>query len=313
MPDITHEFERCVELAWQRRAETEAERGGSDTGTTTVEKPAQKPTPPDLTKPKHDMYLQNSYLVARQLDVLYQTIRAITPAYLNLGSISQSAGRLRPDSITSKRDASGTSAIAQLSGLMGRWLRLGKRRLTSNECEDIDGEIKNSVRQLLAQIQELEEFSKQLTQKAQIEGQSDAKALLKRLVGAFDPRNLSGLRSAGVVSHYEIQAAHRSAVTWWLSHRLMEVNKLHAKMQRIRLGQKMEREIRAEEARRMSKREEEGNGRRGSQYMSHLNSLGEQEKEEGFIHQLSEQEQKQLQVENETVLKELDSTLDQVK
>ena len=49
--------------------------------------------------------------------------------------------------------------------------------------------------------------------------------------------------SSTVISHHEIQAAHRSAVSWWLNHRLMQVNKLHAKMQRIRLGQKLEREI----------------------------------------------------------------------
>ena len=56
----------------------------------------------------------------------------------------------------SAKDIGGANSSASLSSMMDRWTRIGKRRLTANECEDIDGEVKNSVRQLLSQIQDLE-------------------------------------------------------------------------------------------------------------------------------------------------------------
>ncbi|KAJ1920817.1 hypothetical protein H4219_001053 [Mycoemilia scoparia] len=336
MPDITLEFQKYVEKA-QNDLKTNSDADNLSGGLNEKKGPAKESIEKSaLGRPKTDKYLTDAYIIAQQLDILGRTLQIVKPAYLNTGTLSQRGMRSRY--ISEKRySTEKDEKTSRLEDITSRWANMGKRRLNPSECEDIDSEVKNSVRKLLSMIKGQEKIAEELLKIDQEKEAGDVKHLLRRLVNVFDPRNAgralnegSGANSSSssgssgkvapeILSHTEIKAAHRSAVTWWLNHRLMQISKAHASMQRTRLNQKLEREMKqvAAGSNKTQSKHQPPHNSAATTHLEDYNKNGmpgdDNDNDNDLSVQLSEQERQQLQIENEDVLKELDSTLDQVR
>ncbi|KAJ2812314.1 hypothetical protein H4S07_001480 [Coemansia furcata] len=245
----------------------------------------------NLSQPTGNLFLAEAYIIARHLNDLRVRIVDIRPAYLNLQTRHKQAA---------PRHTGATAAGKQGLG------RLAPVRLTDPERDEIDRGIKTAVRQMLSKIQSLNEVGE-----AELESFDDtvsAGVLLRRLVGALDPRKAGG-HGAETGTRPELTplgrrdtlAAHQSSVVWWLNSTLQKTNKVHAEMQELHLRQKLERQ-----------RGALSQARAQPTVPSHSVQSDVRENDEMLRH-LSEQELQQLQMENNNMVQEFESALDKIR
>ncbi|KAJ2097362.1 hypothetical protein IW146_010200 [Coemansia sp. RSA 922] len=240
----------------------------------------------NLSQPTGNIFLAEAYIIARHLSALRARIVDIRPAYLNLQT----------------RHKQAASRPAGKQGLG----RLAPMRLTDPERDEIDRGIKTAVKQMLNKIQSLNELGE-----AELESVDDtvsASVLLKRLVGALDPRKAGGHGTESgtrpeltPLGRRDTLAAHQSSVVWWLNSTLQKTNKVHAEMQELHLRQKLERQrgiLSQARARPTAPSSgERSDGRENDEVLRHL----------------SEQELQQLQMENKNMVEEFESALDKIR
>ncbi|KAJ2734105.1 hypothetical protein IW152_002547 [Coemansia sp. BCRC 34962] len=282
--DITSDFKGLV----RRHVSTQqAQLPAGEKSTKRVD--VLPPNHANLSQPTGNLFLAEAYIIAKHLHALRARIIDIRPAYLNLQTrykqaVSRQAG----------------AAAAKKQGLS----RLASVRLTDPERDEIDRGIKTAVRQMLSKIQSLNELGE--AELELVEDNVNASVLLKRLVGALDPRkaggngNESGTRpELAPLGRRDTLAAHQSSVVWWLNSTLQKANKVHAEMQELHLRQKLERQ------RGLLSRAQPAAPRSGER-------LGGGENDELLQH-LSEQELQQLQAENKSMVQEFESALDTIR
>ncbi|KAJ2231582.1 hypothetical protein H4R99_004082 [Coemansia sp. RSA 1722] len=299
--DVTKDFRKLVTQETAKR-QSDVPKTEKDTGRFDILPPRR----PDFTQPAKNAFLAEAYIIAKHLQSLRVRIVEVRPAYLNLQSRKHS-----------RRPAASAAAGDDSLGGLGR---LGAARLSDPERDEIDRGIKLAIKQMLNKIHSLGQLADATLEKIsheENEKTDSAKVLLKRLVGALDPRNASrqpdraadGSVLSLSLSKHDLVAAHQSSVIWWLNSLLQKTNKIHAEMQEVYLRQKLERQ------RGLLSRQQQ------QQLAGTTNTTGgtateseqaEKDQEEMLSH-LSQQELKMLQEENRTMLNEFESALDQVR
>ncbi|KAJ2747116.1 hypothetical protein GGI20_000821 [Coemansia sp. BCRC 34301] len=242
----------------------------------------------NLSQPTDNLFLAEAYIIAKHLHGLRARIVDIRPAYLNLQTRHKQ------------------QALSRHTGAAPG--RLAPVRLSDPERDEIDRSIKTAVKQMLNKIQSLNELGE-----AKLESVDDtesASMLLRRLVGALDPRKAGGHGAAAgarseltPLSRRDTLAAHQSSIVWWLNSTLQKANKVHAGMQELYLRQKLERQRSA-----LS----QARAQPGSPNSSVKNNSGSGEQDEVLRH-LSEQELQQLQMENKNMVQEFESALGKIR
>ncbi|KAJ2162025.1 hypothetical protein GGF46_001017 [Coemansia sp. RSA 552] len=243
-------------------------------------KGAQVPVPAprrvDFTRPAQNAFLSEAYIIAKHLHSLHQRLVELQPAYLNL------PGRSRALRST---------------------IRTAGAKLSDPERDEIDNGIKAAVRQMLAKIKSLNELGEALLDN--INEDEGARELLRRLVGALDPRK-AGNPSGGsqVLGKRDTVAALQSSVVWWLNARLRQANQLHAEMQEQYLRQKLDRQrgLLAQQQRK----------RKQASQAAHAESRQPPEDDE-LLQTLSQQQLQQLQEENRTMADHFEGMLDSIR
>ncbi|KAJ2685738.1 hypothetical protein IWW39_004088 [Coemansia spiralis] len=238
----------------------------------------------NLAQPTGNLFLAEAYIIAKHLYGLRARIIDIRPAYLNLQTRHK-------------------QAVSRQAGKQGMG-RLASVRLTDPERDEIDRGIKTAVRQMLSKIQSLNELGE--AELESVEDNVNAGVLLKRLVGALDPRKAGGHGAESetrpeltLMGRRDTLAAHQSSIVWWLNSTLQKANKVHAEMQELHLRQKLERQ------RGLLSRAQPAASSSGER-------LGGAENDEVLQH-LSEQELQQLQMENKNMVQEFESALDTIR
>ncbi|KAJ1718919.1 hypothetical protein LPJ53_006218 [Coemansia erecta] len=176
---------------------------------------------------------------------------------------------------------------------------------------------------MLAKIQSLNELAETALENIPKNAREDienAKVLFRRLIGALDPRNADtkhGAASSAAshpglpmeMSRRDVLAAHQSSVIWWLNSLLQKTNKVHAEMQELYLRQKLERQ------RSLLSQQQQQSGVSATRSTSvpdeKRNGRGSDQNE--ILNHLSPQELKALQTENQNMVLEFESALDQVR
>ncbi|KAJ2080801.1 hypothetical protein H4R24_002805 [Coemansia sp. RSA 988] len=238
----------------------------------------------DFTRPPNNAFLSEAYIIAKHLHSLQQRILDVRPAYLCL---PQSARHRRP----------GQRTVGERT----------RTKLSDPERDELDRSIKTAVREVLTKIQSLSELGEYLLES--VESNEGAKELFHRLVGALDPRKAAGKDgSSGTallttkLSKRDAVAALQSSVVWWLNARLRSTNQIHAEMQEQYLRQKLNRQ------RSLLQKQD----RNSVTKFSDLEPKQLPEDDE-MLQSLSEEQLQQLRTENETMVEEFESTLDQIR
>ncbi|KAJ2319581.1 hypothetical protein H4S02_004317 [Coemansia sp. RSA 2611] len=260
--DLTHSFRTLVQQ----------ETSKQHARLSTSEKPS---TRPDLFPPKRpslahptNAFLSEAYILAKHLHSLRQRVLDIRPAYLNL-----------PQTARQRR-------------------AVGRTKLSDPERDEIDQSVKATVRSMLGQIQSLNELGDSMVE--QIEDDEGPRELLRRFVGALDPRNAGRPAQSTRLSRRDSMAALHSSVVWWLNARLRRTHQIHAEMQDLYLQHKLERQ-RGLLQQQQHQREHTRNMR-----SSNL------QRDDEVLQSLSPQQLQQLQAENETMVGEFEHMLDSV-
>ncbi|KAJ1727196.1 hypothetical protein LPJ61_004707 [Coemansia biformis] len=236
----------------------------------------------DFSRPAGNVFLSEAYIIARHLQSLRRRILDIRPAYLNLPK----SGRHR-------------RGPAERAG----------GRLSDPERDEIDRGIKTAVREVLAKIQSLGEMGEVLLDA--MPSDESAGELFRRFVGALDPRKAGssgGVQAAGALNEAtgrlgrrDTAAAQQSSVVWWLNSRLRQTNQIHAEMQEEYLCQKLERQ------RGLLQQQRPAAAAAASP------ASGARPEQDELLQSLSEQQLQQLRTENDSMLHEFESTLDQIR
>ncbi|KAJ2005679.1 hypothetical protein GGI04_002148 [Coemansia thaxteri] len=259
----------------------------------------------NLSQPLSNVFLAEAYIIAKHLQALQARIVDIRPAYLNLQS-HRKQQTLAPQHAGALTTGHGQGAS-----------RLAPLKLTDPERDEIDRSIKTAVRQMLSKIQSLNELGE-----AELEAIDDTESagmLLRRLVGALDPRKAgrgvgvkggaslgSGDQSEALqLGQRDTLAAHQSSVVWWLNSTLQRANKVHAEMQELYLRQKLERQRGALSLARAPLPKTSNSGR--------VSAERESSEQDEILRHLSKQELQQLQIENDSMVQEFESALNQIR
>ncbi|KAJ2483858.1 hypothetical protein IWW56_000004 [Coemansia sp. RSA 2131] len=261
--DLTGSFRKLVQQETSKRL---AQLSGG-------EKPTARP---DLFPPKrldfahpNNAFLAEAYIIAKHLHSLRQSILQIRASYLGLPR--------------STRQASPHGA--------------SRSKLSDPERDEIDQGIRTTVRKMFLQIKALTNVGNgQLDAMHDDEG---ARELLRRFVGALDPRKAHGGVESVRLSRRDAAAAMHSSVVWWLNARLRKTNQLHGEMQELHLRQKLERQ------RGLLLQTQERNAKPAD--------LGPRGTHDEVLQSLSPQQLLQLQEENSTMASEFENMLDSVK
>ncbi|KAJ2892832.1 hypothetical protein GGI21_005524, partial [Coemansia aciculifera] len=246
----------------------------------------------NLTQPTDNLFLAEAYIIAKHLHGLRARIVDIRPAYLNLQTRHKQASLLR--------HAGAAATTANKQGL-GRFATV---RLSDPERDEIDRGIKAAVKQMLQKIQSLNELGS--AELESVDETESAGVLLRRLVGALDPRKAGGGHGAAVgtkpdltpLGRRDTQAAHQSSVVWWLNSTLQKTNKVHAEMQELYLRQKLERQRSVL----VQARSQPTNSTSAEQRANGGNGSGGGGDQDEMLQHLSEQELQQLQAENKNMV-----------
>ncbi|KAJ2170894.1 hypothetical protein GGH16_003137 [Coemansia sp. RSA 560] len=262
--DLTGSFRKLVQ---QETSKRQAQLSGS-------EKPTARP---DLFPPKridfahpNNAFLAEAYIIAKHLHSLRQSILQIRASYLSLPRSSRQAG------------THGASRSSKLS---------------DPERDEIDQGIRTTVRKMFLQIKVLTNVGE-----AQLDAMHDdegARELLRRFVGALDPRKAHTGAESVRLSRRDAAAAMHSSVVWWLNARLRKTNQMHGEMQELHLRQKLERQ------RGLLQQTQERNAKPAD--------LGPRGTHDEVLQSLSPQQLQQLQEENSTMASEFENMLDTVK
>ncbi|KAJ2505212.1 hypothetical protein IWW47_002150 [Coemansia sp. RSA 2052] len=288
--DLTSDFKS---LARRHTSKQQAQLSASEKSTERFD--VLPPKRANLSQPTGNVFLAEAYIIAKHLHGLRARIVDIRPAYLNL----QTRHKQAPP-----RHAGATAGKQGLG-------RFAPVRLSDPERDEIDRSIKTAVKQMLNKIQSLNELGE--AELESVEDTEGAGVLLRRLVGALDPRKAGGHgASAGARSDLtplgrrDTLAAHQSSVVWWLNSTLQKTNKVHAEMQELYLRQKLERQRSfLSQARAQPATSSSANG------TSDVRSDGGDQDE--VLRHLSEQELQQLQMENKNMVQEFESALDKIR
>ncbi|KAJ2343568.1 hypothetical protein IWW50_002118 [Coemansia erecta] len=268
--DLTGSFRKLVQQETSRR----------QAQLSTSEKPT---TRPDLFPAKridfahpNNAFLSEAYIIAKHLHSLRQSILSIRAAYLNIP--------------TSGRHIS-SHAKATRGG-----------RLSDPERDEIDQGVRSTVRQMLVQIKALTNVGEEMLDTIDDSDDGGARELLRRFVGALDPRKAGKGAEGMQMSRRDAAAALQSSVVWWLNARLRGANQMHGEMQDLYLRQKLERQ------RGMQQQQQQ---RQRNVMPADLGSRPAEQDE--VLRSLSPQQLQQLQEENSTMVSEFENMLDSVK
>lgn len=232
------------------------------------------------TKPGKDsktVFLSEACIIAKHLNSLRGRIVGLRPAYLNLQTAKSN--------------------------------RHHATRLTDPERDQIDRSIKDTIRQMLDKVQSLNQIGEAALELLEDKDShlETARVLFGRLVDALDPRHANnndggeaetvkgGMFGLTKLGKRDTLAAHQSSIIWWLNSRLRTTNKVHADMQELYLNQKLERQ------------RNYVNSSKKNQTYTNNNHHDE------LLNHLSEQELQQLQLENESMVGEFESALNQIQ
>ncbi|KAJ2762439.1 hypothetical protein IWQ57_005798 [Coemansia nantahalensis] len=269
--DVTGTFRRLVQQAASAAAAAAEAAGSREKRTARPD--ILPPRRPDFARPAGNVFLCEAYIIARHLREVRQRILGIRPAYLNL-----------PAGGAGRRGA----------------------RLSDPERDEIDRGIKAAVCQVLDRIQALGELgAAQLDAMPADEGAAE---LLRRLVGALDPRRAgapSEPQPPPRLSRRDAAAALQSSVVWWLNARLRQTNQIHAEMQEEYLRQKLERQRGLLPAKRPAAA--------APAAVAAGDDSGPRAAQDELLQSLSPQQLQQLRTENDSMLAEFESTLDQIR
>ncbi|KAJ2787133.1 hypothetical protein GGI15_000962 [Coemansia interrupta] len=300
--DITGDFRKLARQETTKR-QSSLPKGQKDLGRFDILPPRR----PDFSHPEGNAFLAEAYIVAKHLQSLRVRIVDIRPAYLNLQSRSH-ARRL---------GALGTAAGG------GGYGRQSSAKLSDPERDDIDRGIKQAIRQMLAKIQSLNELAETTLENMPNDAREElenAKVLFRRLLGALDPRNADAKHDTASspasqpglpmeMSRRDVLAAHQSSVIWWLNSLLQKTNKIHAEMQELYLRQKLERQ-RNLLSQQQQQQQSVASVARTTSVSDDKHSARNSDQNEILSH-LSPQELKALQTENQNIVLEFESALDQ--
>ncbi|CAG8524132.1 16491_t:CDS:2 [Acaulospora colombiana] len=238
-----------------------------------------------------DEFLKEAYRIASHINNLRNFLISIRKAYLNTSRQSplSKASSCVPLSIDGSSDQGLTST------------RIGSfTTLTDKQRDEIDSQAKTIIQQCLERIKKLEE-AEQVRQNSIL-----SNTWTKILSTAFS------------YEECDILAAIRSSVTWYLNKRLTEVSKIQKDQQEARITREIER--------RESTLYKTPTVKSNAQKQS-LQTLIKEEKEvssenEGIVgsidgddieQHLSVEQKMMLEVENESMIKELATELEQIK
>ncbi|KAJ2784793.1 hypothetical protein H4R18_000920 [Coemansia javaensis] len=285
--DITSSFRRLVQQQYQEKKQNKSRAA----------LPPARPDilPPrriDFARPADNAFLGEAYIIARHLRALRQRIVDVRPAYLAL-----------------PKGARGAEVAA--AGVV-------RVRLSDPERDEIDRGIKTAVREVMAKIQSLGELGEALLDA--VPDDDSARDLLRRLVGALDPRRAgaNGERTAAAaagglhepasrLSKRDAAAALQGSVLWWLNSRLRTTNQIHAEMQEERLRQRLERQ------RGLLKHQQSSSSSPPPLDSSSNNNNKVTSVRDEVLQSLSEQQLQQLRVENDEMVGEFENALDQIR
>ncbi|KAJ1644620.1 hypothetical protein J3B02_005381 [Coemansia erecta] len=291
--DITKDFRKLVTQETAER-QKDLPKSEKDTGRFDILPPRR----PDFTQPAKNAFMAEAYIIAKHIQSLRVQIVEVRPAYLNLQQSRQHRAGLG---------------------------RHGAARLSDPERDEIDQGIKLAIKQMLSKIQSLGQLADATLDKiSDKEGEKadSARVLLKRLVGALDPRN-AGKQSDSTadgsvlplaLSKRDIVAAHQSSVIWWLNSLLQKTNKVHAEMQELYLRQKLERQrglVSRQQQQQQQQQKDVSPIKSGE--AGRADSEQAQKDQEEMLSHLSQQELQMLQEENRSMLNQFESALDQVR
>ncbi|KAJ1895815.1 hypothetical protein LPJ66_004359 [Kickxella alabastrina] len=290
--DITSDFRKLARQETTKR-QAQLPKKERDTGRLDILPPKRA----NFSQPANNAFLTEAYIIAKHLRALRERIVGIRPAYLNLQSRQQT-----------RRPATDFHGLGRQSAV----------KLSDPERDEIDRGIKQAVRQMMGKIQSLTQLGEATLDAItdnNDQGIEGAKILIRRLVGALDPRKAGKLpgdttelaSQPGLpleLSRRDVVAAHQSSVIWYLNSLLQKTNKVHAEMQELYLRQKLERQRGV-----LSQQQPKQMLSKGAATVSEKQGSEQDE----MLSHLSQQELKMLQTENHNMVQEFESALDQIR
>ncbi|KAL1921929.1 uncharacterized protein VTP21DRAFT_10571 [Calcarisporiella thermophila] len=255
-----------------------------------------------------DTFTNEAYRIVSRIEDLRKFLIKIRRAYLNPGG-RISTGPKSSEKLHQIDSNSRTDPFAQYAS---------STSLTDKERDEIDFNAKILIRQCMERIKELEEADKLRQEKMKnLPMNKFAKFLAQTLFSA--EREQDWL------------TAHRTGVIWYLNNRLMEVSDIQKTQQEQRMSKQLERRefalnrsIAARRAIQKKQAEQEYSDTHHTEAPSTtVNSnldtptngtnFEEEDSHPEFEEELSSQEKSLLQLENDAIMRELETTADQVK
>ncbi|CAG8636783.1 9822_t:CDS:2 [Ambispora gerdemannii] len=214
MADLTVEFRRIV----------------TKLDVSTTEKPKRADILPPTKKSFrniNDPFLKEAYEIASHINNLKAFLLSIRKVYLNLSR----------NSVGSLRKTTGNNAISSFSDIEKNVLspNVGAsiQTLTDKERDDIDLHAKVIMQKCMDRIKKLEEAEEGVGVNTARQNSIMSNPLLKILPNLRTPEE------------HDIIAAHRSSVTWFLNMQLMQASKIQKDLQESRIRKEIEKRERS--------------------------------------------------------------------
>ncbi|CAG8515852.1 1317_t:CDS:2 [Ambispora leptoticha] len=291
MADLTVEFRRIV----------------TNLDVSTTEKPKRTDILPPTKKNFHnvnDSFLKEAYEIASHINNLKAFLLSIRKVYLNLSHSSVGVGsprKMMGYNATSFSDIEEKGFSPKISASI--------QTLTDKERDDIDLHAKVIMQRCMDRIKKLEEAEEGVGVNTARQNSIMNNPLLKILPTLRTP------------NEHDIIAAHRSSVTWLLNMRLMQVSKIQKELQESRIRREIEKRERSLLKPTTNKpmtpplvlrdsSDEKDSSSKNKENNVDTNVITSED--DDIERYLSAEQKMMLEMENESMMKELESTLDQV-